>query len=492
MMKKTFFPLIILFIFSCKKKETVFQTNENSKNWSINWVQAKQQDFVDEEGRFIQLRGINQRIDGLFDASFNDGRKANEFVPTFTKNDVDDIAKLGFNVIRVPLNWSAYEPERDSINPAYFARVREVIQWCKEANIYVQLDWHADAFSKEIGEDGAPYWTHNYLLPNPRWQGPLNFITLAIRRANPWVFESYRNLFRNRDNIRVEFMQMWTDLIREFKDEPTVIGFEPLNEPTTYFGGISDAEFIGFYKECSQKMRAIDTKHLLWLEPDGARNVFDQSPLLTQVFDDKVVYCPHYYPNLLQGAAYTNVPDWIRNTNKSFDRIVTEGKSWKAPVCINEWGINPTTQSGKALITAYQQQMEDRHLHSIFWLWREPKPGTSGADGTWGFFEDLGNGQSWSLREDAVKNAVIPYCMALPGQYSSHRYNDSTKVLECVFNNTNGTSKPIIFIPTHTYNNGFDIFINGNKTSFTADTYNRYLVNWQAVKGQIILEVKPR
>jgi hypothetical protein len=287
-------------------------------------------------------------------------------------------------------------------------------------------------------------------------------------------------------------MQMWVDLINEFKDEPTIIGFEPLNEPTTYFGGVSDAEFIGFYKECSQKMRSIDTKHLLWLEPDGARNVFDQSPLLAQVFDDKVVYCPHYYPNLLQGAAYTNVPDWIRNTNKSFDRIVTEGKSWKAPVCINEWGINPTTQSGKALVTAYQQQMEDRHLHSIFWLWREPRPGTSGTDGTWGFFEDLGNGQHWSLREDAVKNAVIPYCMALPASYTSHRYNDSTKILKCVFNNSNGTSKPIVYIPTHTYPNGFEIFINDNKMTYTTDNYNRYLINWQTIKGEVVLEVRPK
>ncbi len=490
-MKFYFFLFFILFALSSCNREPYLTTNEHSKNWGVNWIRVQEQDFVDEEERYIQLRGINQRIDGLFDASFADGRTANEFVPPFTQQDVDSIAKLGFNVIRVPLNWSAYEPERDSINSAYFARIRQVVNWCKQANIYVQLDWHSDAFSKEIGEDGAPYWTHRYLLPNPGWEGPLNFIILALRRANPWVFECYRNLIRNRDNIRVEFMQMWTDLIREFKDEPTVIGFEPLNEPTTYFGGISDAEFIGFYKECAQKMRAIDNRHLLWLEPDGARNVFDQSPLLSEVFDDKVVYCPHYYPNLLQGAAYTNVDDWIRNTNKSFDKIVTEGKSWKAPVCINEWGINPTTTSGQALITAYQQQMEDRHLHSIFWLWREPSPGTSGADGTWGFFEDLGNGQNWALREEAVKNAVIPYCMALPAQYSSHRYNDSTKTLTCIFNNTNGTSKPIIYIPPHTYPDGFDIFINGIKTDFTADAYHRYLVNWKAISGEVILEVRP-
>ncbi len=131
-------------------------------------------------------------------------------------------------------------------------------------------------------------------------------------------------------------------------------------------------------------------------------------------------------------------------------------------------------------------------MHSIFWLWREPKPGTSGADGTWGFFEDLGNGQSWVLREDAVKNAVIPYCMALPAPYITHRFNDSTKILKCVFNIVNGNSKPIVFIPSHTYNNGFDIFINGNKTKFIADNYNRYLVNWKAEKGEIILEVKPK
>jgi hypothetical protein len=82
--------------------------------------------------------------------------------------------------------------------------------------------------------------------------------------------------------------------------------------------------------------------------------------------------------------------------------------------------------------------------------------------------------------------------MALPAQYTSHRYNDSTKTLKCIFNNTSGTSKPIVFIPTHTYPNGFDIFINGNKTSYTADAYNRYLINWQATKGEVVLEVKSK
>lgn len=491
-MNNLFLLLLIIVLFACKREETILSTNEGSKNWSINWIETQNQDFVDEEGRYIQLRGINQRIDGLFDATFNDGRKANEFVPPFTQADIEEIAKLGFNVVRIPLNWSAYEPEKDSINPAYFARIHQVVDWCNAANIYAQLDWHADAFSKELGEDGAPYWTHEHLLPNPRWEGPLNFVTLALRRANPLVFESYANLIRNRAGIRSEFMDMWSDLIREFKDDPTIIGFEPLNEPTTYFGGITDDEFIDFYKECAKKMRAIDTKHLLWLEPDGARNIFDKAPLLKQVFDKKVVYCPHYYPNLLQGANYTSTEDWITNTNKSFDKIVQEGASWKAPICINEWGVNPTTESGKPLINAYQQQMEDRHLHSIFWLWREPKPGTSGADGTWGFFEDLGNGQSWSPRTDAIENAVIPYCMALPGQYQFHRFNAETKILRCEFFNQSGESKPIVFIPTHTYLNGFEIFINGQITNYTTDGYNRYLIHWEAQKGKIVLEVKPR
>jgi len=80
----------------------------------------------------------------------------------------------------------------------------------------------------------------------------------------------------------------------------------------------------------------------------------------------------------------------------------------------------------------------------------------------------------------------------LPAQYSSHRYNNSTRTLKCIFNNINGTSKPVVFIPVHTYPNGFDIFINGNKTSYTKDNYNRYLINWQAVKGEVILQVQPK
>ena len=66
--------------------------------------------LVDEHGREVRLHGINARVEGLFDVSFDDGRVALETIPAFTKADATNIRGIGFNALRLPLNWSGLEP----------------------------------------------------------------------------------------------------------------------------------------------------------------------------------------------------------------------------------------------------------------------------------------------------------------------------------------------------------------------------------------------
>jgi len=114
--------------------------------------------LVDERRREVTLRGVNARARGVFDVTFGDGRLPLEPIPVFDDGDAATMARFGLNLLRLPISWSAFEPVRGRFDAAYLDRIAAVVALCRAHGIVVLLDFHQDAFSKEIGEDGAPRW----------------------------------------------------------------------------------------------------------------------------------------------------------------------------------------------------------------------------------------------------------------------------------------------------------------------------------------------
>ena len=54
----------------------------------------------DAEGRIALLRGVNARVDGVFDVTFSDGRTALEPIPALTSDDCARMRQLGFDLLR--------------------------------------------------------------------------------------------------------------------------------------------------------------------------------------------------------------------------------------------------------------------------------------------------------------------------------------------------------------------------------------------------------
>lgn len=149
--------------------------------------------LVDSHRREVTLRGVNARADGIFDVTFDDGRLPLEPIPNFDDGDAARMEGFGFNLLRLPLSWSALEPEPGRFDDAYLDRVAAVVDVCRAHGVLVLLDLHQDAFSKEIGEDGAPRWVLDLLLgPNnyPYLGGPLT--DLDARRFAPATLEAFR------------------------------------------------------------------------------------------------------------------------------------------------------------------------------------------------------------------------------------------------------------------------------------------------------------
>jgi endoglucanase len=65
-----------------------------------------------------------------------------------TESYVKYVKSLGFNSVRLPCNWvwsHLSDRSKAKIDPAWLARVKEVVGWCVANDIYVMLNAHGDS-----------------------------------------------------------------------------------------------------------------------------------------------------------------------------------------------------------------------------------------------------------------------------------------------------------------------------------------------------------
>lgn len=109
--------------------------------------------------------------------------------PVVTKEMIQGYKDCGFGVLRVPVAWSNMMKEDYTIAPEYLARVKEVIDWALESDLYVIMNIH--------------------------WDGG-------------W-FSDFANDSK-RDECFKKYESIWTQLTKEFKNYSDKLMFESLNE----------------------------------------------------------------------------------------------------------------------------------------------------------------------------------------------------------------------------------------------------------------------
>jgi len=76
--------------------------------------------------------------------------------PYTTQAEIDMVKNAGFNAIRLPCAWHLHmNPATGVIDPAWLARVKQVVQYCFNDNMYVVLNCHADDGFLDCGATGA-------------------------------------------------------------------------------------------------------------------------------------------------------------------------------------------------------------------------------------------------------------------------------------------------------------------------------------------------
>ncbi len=149
-------------------------------------------------------------------------------------------------------------------------------------------------------------------------------------------------------------MGLWVRLATRYRDEPTVAGYDLLNEPLPQRTGAAAQykdQLEPLYKRITQAIREVDKRHMITLE--GADWANDWS-VFTKPFDGNLFYQFHYYC-------------WDRPTNlRGIDQFLKYRDQFNAPVWVGETGEKDNT-----IYWGTMQYFEAHNIGWSFWPWKK-------------------------------------------------------------------------------------------------------------------------
>ncbi|HEX8977605.1 MAG TPA: cellulase family glycosylhydrolase [Solirubrobacteraceae bacterium] len=358
---------------------------------------ARIHQIYDAHGRQVLLRGVN--VDGLVDYYRPDLRRSYPIDPTryargacprndpsvegvvLCRRDFTQMRPLGYDSIRLNVSWSLLEPSPGHIDGRYINRIAQVVGWARSAGLYVILDMHQDAWSKYLystpsdhctapyqpirGYDGAPRWASIHTQPVCALNG--------TRELDPAVEEDFAKLFQDAKapdgvGLREHFTAVVAALARRFRNDPTVAGYDLLNEPTFFKVPGTDASvLLPFYAKviAGVRHRVPGFRQLFFIEPGALRDVSDRSNITVSWSSysryRNVVYAPHVYTR-------TFTPRWFP-MNGGYRSAVADTRHLGLPLWVGEFGSNPADTA--TVLTAHYREQDVFGLGGSLWLWKE-------------------------------------------------------------------------------------------------------------------------
>lgn len=342
-MKKCVLFLFLSFAVLC----TIQASSLKSKNNGKPFLKVKGQDIVTPNGESFLIQGINLgnwlNPEGymflfkdvssyrLIDQAFREmvgPDFTDQFWKTFkdnyiTREDIAYIKQTGMNSIRLPFHYKLFTDEDYmglKSNQDGFARVDSIIKWCKAEGLYVILDMH-DAPGGQTGDN------------------------IDDSYGYPWLFES--------ETSKQLFSEIWKKIADRYKNEPTVLGYDLLNEPiATYFTNKEEINklLVPVYKRGVEAIRSVDPNHIILL--GGAQWNSNFSMFDEKAIDSNMLYtCHRYWCDTLQ----SNLQDFIDFRNKV-----------NLPLYMGETGENTDEWVG-----GFRRLMERNNMGWHFWPYKK-------------------------------------------------------------------------------------------------------------------------
>lgn len=287
--------------------------------------------------------------------------------PRSTREIIDVIAASGFKSIRIPVTWGHRmgPPPEHRIDPAFMARVQEVVDWALDAGLYVVLNMHHD--------------------------------------TSQWII----HMPRERQAVLERFEAAWRQIAEHFRDYPHTLLLEGINEPrfshdwgedSPLFFQLADELQTAFHRIVRNSGGQNVTRPLLLTTITGSPSRPRTEALaesIRRLGDASVIATIHYYgyyPFSVNVAGGTRFDERAAaDIRESFDRAYDMFAARGIPVVVGEFGLLgfdrsiETIQRGERLkffeaVTAYAREKgltmmlwdNGQHFDRRRLVWRDP------------------------------------------------------------------------------------------------------------------------
>jgi endoglycosylceramidase len=329
-------------------------------------------------------------------------------------NDFAQMRSLGYNLVRLVLNWSQLEPEPGVYDTNYLNRINQVVGWATQQGIYVILDMHQDEYSRFIlpgakktlpsgcpasgGSDGAPAWavfTDGKPACADFGVDELNPAVAAPKGQSPGT------------GLQDHYIGALAALAKRFEHNSTVLGYELMNEPQV--GSIaslplenlyqaSSQDLYPFYKKavealtgvrdgettcpatapnsnsCAYPQLASVSHQQIFFEPLAWRNVVEFSPQVSAPFSSyrNLVYAPHIYTHAFTLDEFLGYPaatsPFPPSYTFGYQTAEAEAQAMHSAVLTTEFGDASSTDP--LILSSEEAAQESTLTGGTLWAWK--------------------------------------------------------------------------------------------------------------------------
>src|SRR5262245_8081957 len=268
----------------------------------------------------------------------------------FTDADAAEMARIGFNVVRIPVHYRRLEDDAAPfrLKESGFAALDRAIDSCSRHGLYALIDLHVIPGSQ-----------------NGFWHSDN-----ATHHAGFWGHPHFEERVLN----------IWRAIAARYRSNPWVAGYEPLQEP----GDPTYRHICPFCPMLLDAIREVDPDHILFLKGNefGSEWEFYTETRPNTVF----IAFDFAVPGTVVGGPYPGESDGIYYDRsvleQRFLQITEQARNTNTPIWVVEFGPIYTNDEefNKNRYRVLRDQLDIYHEHDANWsLWNWKDIGVHGV-----------------------------------------------------------------------------------------------------------------